>query len=55
MSLAGAAGGALAGPVLAISGYAGLSAATGVLVATVVAGAVVMPCANLHRKLACDA
>lgn len=42
MSLAGAAGGALAGPVLAISGYAGLSAATGVLVATVVAGAIMI-------------
>jgi MFS family permease len=42
MSLAGAAGGALAGPVLAVSGYAGLSAATGVLVATVVVGAVVL-------------
>ena len=33
MSLAGAGGGALAGPVLALSGYSGLSIATGVLVA----------------------
>jgi len=36
MSLAGATGGALAGPVLAVSGYPGLSIAGGVLVAAVV-------------------
>ena len=35
MSLAGATGGALAGPVLAVSGYQGLSIAGGVLVVTV--------------------
>jgi MFS family permease len=40
MSLAGAAGGALAGPVLALAGYAGLSIAGGVLVAIVVGAAV---------------
>ena len=39
MSLAGASGGALAGPVLAASGYAGLSAASGMLVLAVVVAA----------------
>lgn len=41
MNLAGAAGGALAGPVLALLGYPGLGAASMVLVAAVVVGAIV--------------
>ena len=40
MSLAGASGGALAGPVLAASGYPGLSMASGVLVLVVVVASV---------------
>jgi len=42
MSLAGAGGGALAGPVLALSGYAGLSLAGGVLVAIVVVASILL-------------
>jgi len=42
MSLAGATGGALAGPVLAAAGYPGLSIAGGVLVAIVVVASVVL-------------
>ncbi len=42
MSIAGAAGGALAGPVLALIGYAGLAWAVGILVLGVSAAAVVM-------------
>ncbi|TBN56061.1 MFS transporter [Glaciihabitans arcticus] len=42
MSLAGATGGALAGPVLAASGYPGLSIAGGVLVAVVVVASLVL-------------
>ena len=39
MSLSGAVGGALAGPVLALIGYAGLAWAAGVLVIAVIAAA----------------
>jgi len=42
MSLSGAAGGALAGPIVAMFGFPGLAAAAAVLVATVVGGAVVI-------------
>lgn len=43
MSLAGAAGGAAAGPVLALIGYAGVAWSAGVLVAVVTVAALTMP------------
>ncbi len=43
MSLSGAAGGAAAGPVLALLGYAGVAWAAGVLVLAVVIAAVIVP------------
>lgn len=42
MNIAGAAGGAVAGPVLALVGYAGLAWGAGILVLLIVAGAIVV-------------
>jgi MFS family permease len=42
MSLSGAAGGALAGPVVTMFGFSGLSAAAGLLVVTVIGGSVLL-------------
>jgi hypothetical protein len=42
MNIAGAGGGAAAGPVLALAGYAGLAAGAGVLVAIVVVAALLV-------------